>query len=67
MAAALKPGGVLIAGGFSEARAAEVAAALTAAGLGGGANAIGRGVADARGEEGVRGCTGLYARYSTPR
>ncbi len=33
MAAALKPGGVLIAGGFSEARAAEVAAALTAAGL----------------------------------
>jgi len=33
MAAALKPGGVLIAGGFSEARAAEVAAALAAAGL----------------------------------
>jgi ribosomal protein L11 methyltransferase len=33
MAAALKPGGVLIAGGFSEERAAEVAAALTAAGL----------------------------------
>ena len=33
MAAALKPGGVLIAGGFSEARAGEVAAALTAAGL----------------------------------
>jgi len=33
MAAALKPGGVLIAGGFSEQRAAEVAAALTAAGL----------------------------------
>jgi len=33
MAAALKPGGVLVAGGFSEARAAKVAAALTAAGL----------------------------------
>jgi ribosomal protein L11 methyltransferase len=33
MATALKPGGVLIAGGFSEVRAAEVAAALTAAGL----------------------------------
>ena len=33
MAAALKAGGVLIAGGFSEERAAEVAAALTAAGL----------------------------------
>jgi len=33
MAAALKPGGVLIAGGFSEERAAAVAAALTAAGL----------------------------------
>ena len=33
MAAALKPGGALIAGGFSEARAGEVAAALTAAGL----------------------------------
>jgi len=33
IAAALKPGGVLIAGGFSEARAGEVAAALTAAGL----------------------------------
>jgi ribosomal protein L11 methyltransferase len=32
-AAALKPGGVLIAGGFSEERAAAVAAALTAAGL----------------------------------
>jgi ribosomal protein L11 methyltransferase len=33
MATVLKEGGVLIAGGFSEARAAEVAAALTAAGL----------------------------------
>jgi ribosomal protein L11 methyltransferase len=33
MAAALRRGGVLIAGGFSEERAAEVAAALTAAGL----------------------------------
>ena len=33
MAAALTPGGALIAGGFSEARAGEVAAALTAAGL----------------------------------
>jgi ribosomal protein L11 methyltransferase len=33
MAAALESGGVLIAGGFSEARAAEVAAALTAAGV----------------------------------
>jgi len=33
MAAALKRGGVLIAGGFSEERAASVAAALTAAGL----------------------------------
>jgi ribosomal protein L11 methyltransferase len=33
MAKALGPGGVLIAGGFSEAKAAEVAAALTAAGL----------------------------------
>jgi len=34
MTAALKPGGVLIAGGFIEERAAPVAAALTAAGLG---------------------------------
>jgi ribosomal protein L11 methyltransferase len=33
MAAVLKPGGVLIAGGFSEAKAADVAAALTAAGV----------------------------------
>jgi ribosomal protein L11 methyltransferase len=33
MAAALNPGGALIAGGFSEERAAEVAAALEAAGL----------------------------------
>jgi ribosomal protein L11 methyltransferase len=33
MAKALRPGGVLIAGGFSKERAAEVAAALTAAGL----------------------------------
>jgi len=33
MAAALRPGGALIAGGFSEERAAPVAAALTAAGL----------------------------------
>ena len=33
MAAALKPGGALIAGGFSEERAAAVAAALTTAGL----------------------------------
>jgi len=33
MAAALKPGGVLIVGGFIEERAAPVAAALTAAGL----------------------------------
>jgi ribosomal protein L11 methyltransferase len=33
MASALQPGGMLIAGGFSEARAADVAAALSAAGL----------------------------------
>jgi len=33
MAAVLKPGGALIAGGFSQERAEEVAAALTAAGL----------------------------------